>query len=121
VLIGLAIAGAGQLLNAPSYSGLSAGEIIYRLFMSFYGLVFPAYVWLCMIPTRNESGTQPPSRAKLTILFASIAFAAPFYWMGFIERQTWYLAPGLAIVLFARLLLPRSAPRQPTPKPRLTA
>ena len=32
--------------------------MIYRLFMAFYGLVFPAYVWLCMLPTR-EGETGP--------------------------------------------------------------
>ena len=35
-----------------------AGEIGYRVFMSFYGLVFPAYVWICIIPRR-----RPPERA----------------------------------------------------------
>ena len=28
-----------------------AGEMVYRFFMSFYGLIFPAYAWICMLPT----------------------------------------------------------------------
>jgi hypothetical protein len=90
-----------------SHSGLSSGEIIYRLFMSFYGLVFPAYVWLCMIPVRGERGTQKPTRAKLTVLGIAVALAAPCFWMGFIERQTWWLGPGLGVVLVARVFIPR--------------
>ena len=29
---------------------MQSGDLMYRLFMSFYGLVFPAYVWICMVP-----------------------------------------------------------------------
>ena len=81
------------------------GEVGHRGFMSFYGLVFPAYVWLCMIPLKNEQGTQKPTREKLVVLAVAVALAAPCYWMGFIERQTWWLAPGLAVVLLARPVL----------------
>ncbi|HVU64170.1 MAG TPA: hypothetical protein VHC70_09350, partial [Phycisphaerales bacterium] len=81
------------------------GEIIYRCFMSFYGLVFPAYVWLCMIPTRDgHSGIAGPrGRLKLAVLAGACLLAAPCYWMGFIERVEWWLAPGLGVVLLARL------------------
>jgi hypothetical protein len=88
-------------------SGLSTGELIYRLFMAFYGLVFPAYVWLCMIPTRD--GHAGPRRDKVRVWLFSVGVAAPMFWMGFIERQTWWLAPGLGVVLLARVFLPRSA------------
>jgi hypothetical protein len=90
-------------------TGLSASEIAYRLFMAFYGLVFPAYVWLCMIPTRD--GHSGPSRGKVLIWAIAVAVAAPMFWMGFIERQTWWLAPGLGVVLLARLVLPRGGGR----------
>lgn len=86
-------------------SGLTAGEVVYRAFMSFYGLVFPAYVWLCMIPLRGEQGTQRPTRIKLTLVAVAVSLAAPCFWMGFIERQTWWLGPGLGIVLLARPVL----------------
>ncbi len=88
----------------------------YRLFMSFYGLIFPAYVWLCMIPVRGETGTQPPSIAKLRAFAIAVALAAPCFWMGFIERQTWWLGPGLFIVLAARAMLPRAKAGGPAPR-----
>jgi hypothetical protein len=91
-----------------TFSGLNTGEVMYRLFMSFYGLVFPAYVWICMIPVRGEQGTRRPTRAKLLVLAIAVVLAAPCYWMGFIERQTCWLGPGLGIVLMARLFVPRA-------------
>lgn len=89
--------------------GMSLGEIVYRVFMSFYGLVFPAYVWLLMIPTRDghsgPGGEQ--GRRKMVVWGVAVALAAPCLWMGFIEREEAWLGPGLVIVLVARLLLPR--------------
>ncbi len=84
------------------------GEIVYRLFMGFYGLVFPAYVWLCMIPTRDgHTGLGGPVGVrKLQLWIASVLAAAPVFWMGFIERQTGWLIPALAVVLLSRLFIP---------------
>lgn len=91
----------------PGVAGLSGGELVYRLFMSFYGLIFPAYVYLCMIPTPDgHSGIAgPEGRRKVLVLGAAITIAAPMFWMGFIERETVWLAPGLAVVLLSRLLV----------------
>lgn len=94
------------------WRGLAAWEIIYRCFMSFYGLVFPAYVWLCVIPTRADATTDPAEKArikrrKFVVLCLAVIIAAPAFWMGFIERQTWWLGPGLAVVLLSRLLIIR--------------
>jgi hypothetical protein len=91
----------------PPMAGLSGLEVAYRCFMAFYGLVFPAYVWICMVPTRDgHSGTLGTrGRRKLRVLAAAIAMALPCYWMGFIERETWWLAPGLGIVLLARVVV----------------
>ncbi len=123
VLAGLAALAAAFL---PSHAGLEAREGVYRAFMAFYGLVFPAYVWLCMIPFGSglDGDDAPPARSSTVrlavpsdrarrVFFVTIGLAAPFYWMGFIERQELWLAPGLAIVLIARLLIrprPASAP-----------
>jgi hypothetical protein len=79
-------------------------ELIYRLFLSFYGLLFPAYVYLCMIPGR---GRVAPSRKQWIALTISVLLAAPFFWLAFIDRKMFYVLPGLGIVLFARLLIPR--------------
>jgi hypothetical protein len=94
--------------NEMRHNAFSTWEVQYRIFMAFYGLVFPAYVWLCMIPTRD--GHSGPSRGKVRVWLFAVGVAAPMFWMGFIERQTWWLAPGLFVVLAARLFLPRSGP-----------
>ncbi|MGH7214238.1 MAG: hypothetical protein ACREIT_05700 [Tepidisphaeraceae bacterium] len=92
-------------------SGLTAGEISYRLFMSFYGLIFPAYAWLCMIPTRD--GVSGPTADRLTVLAVVVAPAAPFYWLAFIEgRMPWVLV-GVGIVLLARLFVRNTSSRLP--------
>lgn len=99
----------------PSHAGLTGGEVVYRCFMSFYGLVFPAYVWLCMIPTRDgHSGIAGPrGRWKLLVLSGAVVLAAPCYWIGFIERVEWWLLPGLAVVLLSRVvvMMPRGGAR----------
>jgi hypothetical protein len=107
-VLGVAIAVAGRFVDTEiSHAGLSLGEIVYRCFMSFYGLIFPAYVWLSMIPTADgHSGIEGAlGRRKLIVLGVACALAAPCYWMGFIERVEWWLAPGLGVVLLARLLV----------------
>jgi hypothetical protein len=78
----------------------NAGEQIYLCFLSFYGLVFPAYVWICIFGKRSRS-----------IWLAAVLIAAPMYWMGFIERQMIWLLPGVAIVFAARFLPALMKPR----------
>ena len=83
---------------------LESGELIYRLFLSCYGLFFPAYVWLCMIPGRGRAKPQ----AKQWFVWAIACFiAAPMYWMGFIEGKMIWLLPGLGVVLAARIFILR--------------
>lgn len=105
---------AGVLVRfLPDHAGLDAGEIAYRLFMGLYGLVFPAYVWLVVIPTRHGIPTQgsPARRRIMRVYCAAVGLAMPMFWMGFIERQELFLAPGLAIVLLARMFIPSSTPQ----------
>jgi hypothetical protein len=83
------------------------GNLIYRLFMSFYGLIFPGYVWICMVPLRGKS--PGPSRLALTALAISVAIAAPMFWMGFINEWMLWLIPGVAVVLLARVFVLKSA------------
>ncbi len=102
----LIAAGALMLFGLEPAGARASGEFIYRLFMSFYGLVFPAYVWVCMIPRRGRS-ISAPTRGSLVVCGIASVLASPCYWLGFIERQTWWLVPGVAIVLLARLCVPR--------------
>jgi hypothetical protein len=79
------------------------GEFIYRLFMSFYGLVFPAYAWLCMLPAwRNP---RSPTRRQVVVFAAAVLLAAPFYYLAFIEQEMAWVVVGLGIVLCSRLAL----------------
>ena len=80
------------------FSAMLTGEAIYRLFMAFYGLVFPAYVWVCMVPLgRGALGLRP--RAVLA-WGGGVVLAVPMFWMGFIEGRMWWL--GLAGMLRGR-------------------
>lgn len=110
VIFGLILTAIGILIGDYNYRSMLLGEVLYRVFMSFYGLVFPAYAWICMIPTgagehRHSGMSGPLGRVKVIVWLASVALATPAYWMGFIERQTIWLAPGLFIVLIARLIV----------------
>lgn len=79
---------------------MDSAEVVYRSFMGFYGLVFPAYVWLCMIPLKDGRTTPDPDRL---IRFAvAVVLALPFFWLGFIEKQYGWLLAGLAIVIGMR-------------------
>ncbi|HRQ73286.1 MAG TPA: hypothetical protein PLU35_09690 [Phycisphaerales bacterium] len=92
-------------------AGMPVGEIVYRVFMAFYGLVFPAYVWICMIPTRDGHAglAGKAGRRKALAWAAAVGIAAPLFWMGFIERHEVYLVPGLLVVLLTKLAV-RSRP-----------
>lgn len=97
--------------HGSTWHGLDRGEFIYRGFMGFYGLIFPAYFWICMVPGRT---TGHRSR---TIFVLAVAIALPFFALGFLGQQMLWLIPGVAIVLLARLVLSRN-PR-PTPQASL--
>lgn len=109
--IGFAMLAAGGIalatMSVPHSAGLQGREIVYRMFMAFYGLVFPAYVWLLVIPRGGASGVERANadRRAMRVFWLAIGLAAPFYWMGFIERTELWLAPGLGIVLASRLFV----------------
>ena len=85
--------------NIYGFTMLASDEIVYRIFMGFYGLIFPAYVWLCLIPGR---GRMKPTRRQMIVFTSAVLIALPMFWMGFIERQMIWLIPGVAVVLLAQ-------------------
>jgi len=91
------------LAAVPRFRGLDSGEAMYRGFMAFYGLVFPAYVWLCVLPARRTG--RGPTAGMLAAFVAAVVLAGPAFWMAFIERRAVWMAPGVAIVLAARLFV----------------
>ena len=88
---GLWAARGGTLLN------LDRGELVYRLFMSFYALLFPAYVYICMMPA------SPPGRRGLLVVGAAVLASSPFFYLAMIRGRMAWLPVGLAIVLASRL------------------
>lgn len=91
--------------DLPDFQASPASpELYYRVFMAAYGLVFPAYVWVCMIPTPGgHSGLAgPQGRRKLLVWAGSCGTASPLFWMGFVQLQEFFLVPGLLIVLLSR-------------------
>lgn len=103
VIFGCLVAGVLGVFapSLPSHADMSAGEIIYRGFLSAYGLLFPVYVWARMIPR-----TRRPTHGAWV---SAWVLAAPFYWMGFIEREGIWLVPGVLIALLVPLAKRESA------------
>ncbi len=81
----------------PSHAGLTGGEILYRIFMSAYGLAFPAYI-LYRIVKKRPIG--------LTTMWIAIALASLMFWFGFLERQPLWLLPGMATILLGTFSKP---------------
>ncbi len=81
------------------------GELIYRLFMSFYGLIFPSYVWMCIVPIAGR--VLGPSKPALIAWALGIAVAAPMFWIGFIDEKMPWLVVGVAAVLLSRAFVPQ--------------
>ncbi len=101
--------------SVPAFADPNERLIWYRMFMSFYALAFPGYVWLVAIPTRDgHAGIHGrEGRRKLATLAIAILFASPCFWLGFVERQTWWLVPGILVILGSRLLVTPRAHRRP--------
>jgi hypothetical protein len=101
------LAGGREYLAASPPGERGLGETIYRSFMAFYGLIFPAHVWLIMLPAaRGEAGaTSAVARRGLRVLVLAVIIAGPMYWLGFNAFLTWWLVPGLGVVLLARLAI----------------
>jgi hypothetical protein len=93
-------AGVGVVLS----DGMAAGEVVYRLFMAFYGLVAPAYVWICVYPTR---GFVAPDRRQRIVTAIVIVLASPLFAIAFFDRQMVWGGLGVLIVLAGRLGLDR--------------
>jgi hypothetical protein len=82
-----------------SYSGIQVGELIYRAFLGFYGLVFPAYVWLCMVSPRRS----------ITRVATVILIAGPLYWLAFLNEQMIFAVPAVLVVVLAKFFPSRQA------------
>jgi hypothetical protein len=61
-------------------------------------LVFPAYVWLVIWPTRRPVAT----RIKILIWLATLLVTAPVSVFAFVDERYWLIGPTLLVLLLAR-------------------
>lgn len=114
--IGLPFAALGLAIGlgfAPiDLAGLDPRELVYRAFMVFYGLLFPAYVWILAIPTADgHAGTAgPQGRRKLRALMIATLLSIPCYTIGYLWRHELWMLPGLAALIAARFFVRSSRP-----------
>ena len=83
----------------PVYAGLAGGDVVYRCFMSAYGLVFPTYVlYRVIMAFRGRAGIRPSAT------WIAMALASPMFWLGFVEQQAIWLVPGVGILLLGAVV-----------------
>jgi len=78
-------------------------EVLYRGFLSIYGLFAPLYIWVFVILSKHLKFYQNISNyQKWTILLSTTLLAIPFYVLGFYGNLQWiiYVLPiGVLIAL----------------------
>jgi len=110
LLAGLGVLVSGDCLLRPyGWTGpgrewanpLFGGEVAYRCFMAFYGLAAPAYVAIVSWPVKL--GGAEVRRARVVVFAVVVLAAVWFYWVGFVERRTWWVAVGVGMVVVGKL------------------
>ena len=96
-------------MKLPAYSDLSGGEIVYRSFLGFYGLVFPTMIAYRFIQSRGSLNPISPIAAWIAILLAM-----PMFWIGFMQRQNIWLVPGVGIVFVGAIVLMTTRKKLPS-------
>lgn len=81
----------------PWADNMLGREVVYRLFMSAYGLFFPAYVLFAVVPDAMKMGPLPKAGRAVTAV--TIAAVLPLYTLGFIARQEQWLPLALGLLL----------------------
>ena len=81
---------------------ITPGEVFYRCFLLAYGIAFPAYVFLCMIPMWFG---KPSMLVRSTMWIIATAAALPFGYVGFVMSKTPWILGVLLVLIVARLLL----------------
>ena len=96
--------------HAATNAGITAGEVGYRLFLLIYGVFFPAYVLLCMIPTLKPR----TDTLKLQVFWIASIIAYPLAVMGLVTGPMIWLLGLYGVLTVARLGLDLwPAPRKP--------
>ena len=92
------LGGAGAIVAALLLFFMSPvdNETIYRGFMGMYGLVFPAYVAVCVRPD-----LAPPRRTDFAAFMATLVIAGPMFYFGFMQQIYGWLGVGVGVVAAA--------------------
>jgi hypothetical protein len=94
-------------------SGYDASRFFYELIISSYGLIFPAYMYICVIPHKTLRAVR--QRARVFLWAGAVIAATPFFFLGFIgnEKPQYGLTPiGVAILLAAPYVVGPLLPRK---------
>lgn len=79
--------------------GLTPFEVGYRVFLLGYGVVFPAYVWLCMLPTRWG---RLDLEWKVWVWVCAVILALPMGYASFVMAHSWWIVGVVAVFVAAR-------------------
>jgi hypothetical protein len=83
--------------------GMTVGELAYRCFIGFYGVLFPVYTWAAMICRGWER--PGPSRFTWKMIGAIVATALPLFAVSFVLRFYFWAVPAVGIMLGVPWLL----------------
>ena len=109
VVAGAALAVLGTYVSQGGrWLGIDRGEVVYRLFLSFYGLLFPAYLLIC-----GRRGLNGVDGAWLAV---AVIVAAPFYYLGFMMGRMEWVMVGVGVVAVVGMM--RQMGRQGAPTER---
>ncbi len=86
-------------MKLPDYATLTGGEIVYRSFMGFYGLVFPTFITYRFIQFKADDKPISPIAAWIAIVIAM-----PMFWIGFMQRENIWLIPGVGVVALGAMV-----------------
>jgi hypothetical protein len=84
-------------------------RLVYELFMSFYGFLFPAFAWIVMLP--RSRGTLAERHRTF---FLAILIAGPMFALGYLMQWALWLLPAVGAVLMAPLAARSAKPSQNT-------
>ncbi len=103
-------------MKLPDYASLTGGEIVYRSFMGFYGLVFPTFITYRFIQFKADNKPISPAAAWIAIVIAM-----PMFWIGFMDRENIWLVPGVGVVALGAMVLLAGRKKATAPHPGATA
>ena len=96
--LGAVLGGSDQIY----YGYMTSGELGYRIFLMAYGLAFPGYVWLCMIPTIRK---HVCSKGRVVTWAIATIVAAPFTFGSFVGGIEMWMVWTFVIMVIARVVV----------------